>query len=271
MLLGISSFTYGWSIAGDKNVPPLHEHDLVMLTKKFGLKCLQIGDNLPLHTFSSERLSILKASIREANIRLEVGARGLTEEHLQRYLEITAYFQSPLLRFVIDGTDYEPNQETIISILKNSLPEFKKNNITLGIENHDRFQAIVLSRVMDKISDQNVGICLDTVNSIGAGEGLEWVTEVLAPFTVNLHIKEFLVKRFSHNMGFTVTGVPLGEGMLDMTFLMDKLSRFHRCQSAVLEQWVPAEASVEATIEKEKQWAKAGIHSLKQLQYFQTT
>jgi sugar phosphate isomerase/epimerase len=271
MLLGISSFTYGWAIAGEKNAPPLSEQELVALAKNFGLKCLQVGDNLPLHTLSAERLSKLKASVGQQDVRLEVGARRLTEEHLQRYIEITAYLQSPLLRFVIDGVDYEPDEETIISILKNALVELKKHNITLGIENHDRFKATALSSIMEKISDEKIGICLDTVNSIGAGEGLEWVTEVLAPFTVNLHIKEFVIKRFDHNMGFTVTGAPLGQGMLDIPLLMDKISRFHRCQSAVLEQWVTSETSIEATIKKERQWAEEGIRLLNQLQYFQST
>ena len=156
----------------------------------------------------SARFSALGNAIRENKIRLEVGARGLTEDHLHRYIEIAASLQSPLLRFVIDENKYEPEIETIVAILKNVLPDLKKHNITLGIENHDRFKAIELRRLIEAISDDHVGVCLDSANSIGAGEGLEWVADVLAPYTVNFHMKDFCIQRFPHNMGFTVAGIP---------------------------------------------------------------
>ncbi len=270
MVLGISSFTYGWSAGVNGSQAYLSEQELVFQTVAFGLKCLQLGDNLPLHKIPAERLADLKNSIQSNGIRLEVGARKLTEDHLHRYIEIASYFKSPLLRFVIDGDNYEPDDKTIISILKNALPDLKKQKITLGIENHDRFKAMELSKIMETISDDHIGICLDTVNSIGAGEGLDEVTEVLAPFTVNLHIKDFTIRRFSHNMGFTVTGAPAGKGMLDLPSLMEKLEKFNRCQSAILEQWVIPEPQLEETIKKERQWADESIQYLKNQVYFKT-
>jgi 3-oxoisoapionate decarboxylase len=270
MVLGISSFTYGWSAGVNGSHAYLTEHELVVQTVAFGLKCLQLGDNFPLHKIPAERLANLKTSIHDNGIRLEVGARRLTEEHLHRYIEITEYFKSPLLRFVIDADNYEPDDKTIVSILRNALPDLKKQKITLGIENHDRFKAKELSKIMDTISDDHIGICLDTVNSIGAGEGLHEVTEWLAPFTVNLHIKDFTIRRFPHNMGFTVTGAPAGKGMLDLPFLMEKLEKFDRCQSAILEQWVTPEPQLEETIKKERQWADESIRYLKDQIYFKT-
>src|SRR5688572_13994702 len=141
MFLGISSFTYGWAIDSKAQSDSLTEQDLIAQTISFGLGCLQIGDNLPLHTLSAAQISGLRNALHEKKIRLEVGARGLTEDHLRQYLDIAVSFQSPLLRFVVDGGNYAPDIETIIAILKNILPELKKYKITLGIENHDRFKA----------------------------------------------------------------------------------------------------------------------------------
>jgi sugar phosphate isomerase/epimerase len=136
------------------------------------------------------------------------------------------------------------------------------------IENHDRFRATELASIIESISHEKVGVCLDCVNSLGAGEGLQWVSDVLAPFTVNLHIKDFSIRRVSHQMGFVVTGAPAGSGMTHVPELLNKLSRYKRCTSAVLEQWVGPESKIDDTIKKEQEWAKAGIRYLRQLPEF---
>lgn len=270
MILGISSFTFGWSVGVEGSMPsaPMNEVDLVNKTVAAGLHCLQIGDNLPLHTLSQERLDHLKSLIIKHNIRLEIGARKLTREHLNRYIQLAEFFHSPLLRFVVDGYQYEPDDSTIIHIIDDSLPTLKKNHLILGIENHDRFKATELASIMDAIADDQVGICLDCVNSLGAGEGLDWVSKVLIPYTVNLHIKDFKIQRLAHNMGFKVTGVPTGQGMTNVPGLLDQLSRHARCKSTVLEQWVVPEENIDDTVRKENEWADESLRYLKQLQHF---
>jgi sugar phosphate isomerase/epimerase len=156
----------------------------------------------------------------------------------------------------------------VIHLLQDFLPEFKKNNMVLGIENHDRFKAQELAAIMEGIGSDRVGICLDCVNSMGAGEGLEYVADVLAPYTVNLHIKDFAIHRLPHKMGFTITGAPAGTGMTNVPLLMEKLTKYNRCHSAVLEQWVPWNHDLNKTIQLEREWAEAGVNYLKSLPYF---
>ncbi len=270
MLLGISSFAYGWAVGTANYLPvaPLSEIDLINKARQFNVGCLQVGDNLPLYALSEHRLDELQSQARKNLIRIEIGARGLTTENLNRHIVLAARFHAPLLRFIIDGDDYEPGSNAIISIITELLPELEKKNITLGIENHDRFKAKELANLMDSIDSDHVGICLDSVNSMGAGEGLDYVSDVLAPYTVNLHIKDFKVERLSHKMGFTITGTPAGKGMTNVPMLMEKLSKYNRCQSAVLEQWVPFENALEDTIRTEKKWADESIAYLKSLPYF---
>lgn len=250
---------------------PMSEVDLVEKTLQADLHCLQIGDNLPIDQLAPDQIDNLKKLIRKNNIRLEIGARKLTPEHLNHYIELCTFFNSPLLRFVIDGDNYEPDRATIIGIIRDALPLLTKHNLTLGIENHDRFKATELASVMDAIGHEQVGICLDCVNSLGAGEGLDYTTDVLAPYTVNLHIKDFSIQRLPHKMGFLVTGTPAGDGMMNVPLLLEKLSRYNRCKSAVLEQWIEPEKNVEDTIEKEHKWAQAGIRYLAQLPQFTRT
>jgi sugar phosphate isomerase/epimerase len=278
MVFGLSSFTYGWAVGAKgpgnfrpdnyRDEKPMTEMDLLHKTLKAGMTCLQVGDNLPLHLLSTERLEQFRSSVNQKNIRLEVGARGLDREHLNRYIDIASIFNSPLLRFVVDGDQYEPDSAEIITIIKESIPRLKENNLVLGIENHDRFKAKELSFIMQSVDSDHVGICLDCVNSMGAGEGLEWVASILIPFTVNLHVKDFVIQRVGHQMGFTVTGTPLGKGMIQLPALLEKLYKYNRCESAVIEQWVTPEATLAETIRKEEKWAEESIEYIKKLSSF---
>ncbi len=270
MVLGLSSFTYGWGVGLEGFRPPfpLDERGLLERAVQMELGCLQLGDNLPAHLLDRERMEYLRQTAMEKNIRLELGARGMTKAHLELYIALATYFQAPLLRFVIDEEGYTPGTDTILGILSDVKPVLERRRIVLGIENHDRLKSRELAGIIEAAGSDYIGICLDCANSIGAGEGLEQVAGFLAPYTVNLHIKDFTVTRLSHKMGFIVEGAPFGKGLLDLDFLMDKVDRYGKCESAILEQWVPPEAAPEDSVLKEEAWAVEGIGRLKATRYF---
>jgi len=260
---GISSYTYTWAIGvpGKEPKNPMTIFQLVEKAAEFGMPVVQVADNLPLDKFSETELLKIRNFADDLEVQIEVGSKKMTTENLERYIGIAAFFGSPIVRFVIDGEGFQPGLEEIHTIIKSAVPILESNNIILAIENHDRFKAAEFAEMVEKSGSQFVGICLDSVNSMGAGEGLETVIEKLAPLTVNLHVKEFSVKRVFHKMGFVIEGCPLGEGMLPVAALLEKVSP--RCQSAILEQWTPPEETIEATIEKEARWAEQSIKYLK--------
>ena len=98
---------------------------------------------------------------------------------------------------------------------------------------------------------------------MGIGEGIETVLENLAPYTVNLHVKDFSVKRVSHNMGLVVEGTPAGKGFLNLPAVLQKLGIYGKCRSAILELWTPPEKEIADTILKEAKWADESIEYLK--------
>jgi sugar phosphate isomerase/epimerase len=100
---------------------------------------------------------------------------------------------------------------------------------------------------------------------MGAGEGFETVSDILIPYTINLHIKDFKIHRVSHKMGFIIEGRPAGQGMLNISRLISTLSERGRCQSAILELWTPPEDAITNTILKEEKWALESIDYLKQI------
>jgi sugar phosphate isomerase/epimerase len=166
---------------------------------------------------------------------------------------------------VIDKPGFEPDLTSINGIISELIPEFKSRKIRLAIENHDRLKAMEFEKIIQSAGSEWVGICLDSVNSMGAGEGFETVSEILLPYTINLHLKDFSIKRVSHKMGLIIEGRPAGKGMLNIKDLIDKLSEKQSCQSAILELWTPPMQSINETIAREEEWANESIIFLRQL------
>ncbi len=233
-----------------------------------GVRLVQFGDNWPLHELSADQVAVLSQRSVDSGIIVEVGARGLTEGHLEKYIGLTHLLKSRLLRFVIDASGYEPVIDEVVEILRNAVPALTKAGVVLGIENHDRLLAREFASIVERVGSSQVGICLDSVNSMGAGEGLEEVVRTLAPYTVNLHLKDFGIQRLPHLMGFQIDGRPAGKGMLNIPWLVEQVDQYSQCETAILEQWVVPEPTIEATIDKEKAWAEESVNYLKDSRLF---
>ncbi len=169
------------------------------------------------------------------------------------------------MRIVIDTADHYPDQEEVVRALRAVAPEFERAGVCIAVENHDRFSASVLADIVRRVESDHIGVCLDTVNSFGALEGPEVVLEILGPYVVNLHIKDFAVFRASHMMGFSVEGRPAGQGRLNVPWLLQTLRDWDRDPNAILELWTPPEEELKATIRKEEAWAVQSVKYLRTL------
>ena len=266
MRLGISSYTYGWAVGTDAHRPPgaLTAHDLIDRAAEFGVRVLQLCDNLPADTYQPESVEAIAAHAARAGVSLELGTRGSQPDHLRRFVRIARRLASPILRVVVDTADDHPIPNEVVRRVKEIVPDLAEAGVTLAIENHDRFTAQSLAHIVVKCETPNVGVCLDTVNSFGALEGPQVVVDTLAAYTVNLHLKDFAVARLPHLQGFTVEGRPAGQGMLDIRWLLGRLKSFGRDPNAILELWTPPEADAAATILKEAEWALASVRAARQ-------
>ena len=139
---GISSYTYTWAIGvpGKEPKKPMTIFQLIDKAVEFGVQVVQVADNLPLDQFSKTDLLKIKDYAADLQIKIEVGSKKMTGENLERYIEIAAFFESPIVRFVIDGDGFQPQLEEIRQIIKSAVPLLEQNKIVLAIENHDRFK-----------------------------------------------------------------------------------------------------------------------------------
>ncbi len=266
MKLGLSSYTYTWQV-GVPGYQTLDESLTVMglldKAKQAEVNLIQVCDNLPLDKVSKEQLAKIKETASDFGIDIEVGTQGVDQEHLLKYLDIAEYLGSDILRIILEKEDGKLTIEEGINKIKKVLAEFSKKNISIAVENHEKYTSRELSTLIGEIDSPYLGICLDTVNSFGALEGPEQVIARLAPYTINLHIKDFEISRLSHQMGFTITGAPAGYGRLDIDSLLATIRNNGKKSNAILELWTPYTNSIEETINKESEWADKSIKFLR--------
>jgi sugar phosphate isomerase/epimerase len=265
--LGISSFTYTWAIGvpGYEPARPLTAVDLLERAAELGVRVVQVADNLPLHRLSAEALGHVVGRAAELGIAVEIGTRGIGPRHLATYLDLAERVGSPILRVVVDTAEHQPSEDEIVETVREALPELEHRGLTLAVENHDRFAASELARMMEQIGSAHIGICFDTVNCFGASEGPQAALAVLLPWVVNLHVKDYAVRRVDHAMGFVIEGRPAGRGQLDISWLLERVRLQAPAANAILELWTPPEETVEATVEKERAWAEESVRYLRQL------
>jgi sugar phosphate isomerase/epimerase len=267
MKLGLSTFAYTWSFGFAGKVPaaPLDAFTFLHKAAGLGARVVQIADNVPLDTLSADERRRVHALAKESGIQVEVGMRGLIEEKVLANLAIAKEFQSPVLRIVTDTSTFKPDPAEIVAIVRRLKGPLEAAGIALAIENHDRFTAPVLASIIADVASPCVGICLDTVNSFGALETPEVVIETLGPLAVNVHLKDFTIKRPWHSMGFLVEGTAAGEGRLKVPYLLERMKVFGREPNLILETWVAPEERLEDSIAKEQDWTARGFANMRRL------
>jgi sugar phosphate isomerase/epimerase len=232
---------------------------------KLGVRVVQMADNLPLHELDADALDAVRGRADELELELEIGTRGIAPENLAHYVRIAKRLRARILRLVIDTKSDQPSPDEALARLAPLVRIFEAADVTLAIENHDRFKAVVLLELIESLRSPHVGVCLDTANSLGCMENVAQVVETLGPRTVNLHLKDIGVARAPHNKGFVVEGRVAGQGQIDFPCVLKRLREFHVDPNAIIELWPPPEPTIEASIEKEERWARESVAYMRTL------
>lgn len=265
MKLGIGTYAFMWSIGfpGAKPVKPMNAFDLLRKAIDLGVKVIQYGPNLPLDGLSQTELFSLLDLASAAGITIEIGTQGLEPSHLREQLDLAERVGSRLLRTTTEDPDglTIPLEQMQIN-LQEIVPMLIASGVSLAIEN-GRVPASTLAGLVDSAGSSHVGITLDTVNSLAVPEGTEHLLNVLARHTKSLHVKDFVVERLWHRMGFSVQGRPAGEGQLNVPKLLEKLAIAAPGANAILELWPPEQESLEDAVRLESDWALRSVSYLR--------
>ncbi len=267
MRLGIGSYTYPWAVGVPGYPPPdpLTALNLLELASQLGVGVVQYCDNLPLDRLAASVLAELARTALQLDISLEVGTRGVDGDLLLRYLDLALELGSPIVRTVTDSADRQPDDDELVGALRRVAPTYQQAGVALAVENHGRHASTRLIEILQRVDTPAVGVCLDTTNSLGALERPEETVAALAPWSVNLHIKDFTIRRMSHLFGYEITGCPAGTGLLDIQAVLDRVRATGRDLSVIVELWTPPASTIEETIAVQERWVEESVAYLRPL------
>ncbi len=269
--IGVGSWTFPWAagtVTEHAPAEPLRLGGLLERAQKLRVGVVQVVDNMRPENYGPAEWQTLRQQADEANIHLEVGSRGVEPERLLGLLGIATTAGARLVRTMCGWPGEHRTLGDVEADLRQSLPEFERAGVTIALENYEAYPTADLGALVGRINSPNLGICLDLTNSFGALESAEQILEALALHTVNVHLKEFVVERTAHLMGFAFKGRPTGQGKLPLTQIFETLVRHGRSPNVIVELWTPFQGSLERTLDLEQAWARQSVEFLRSLPFF---
>lgn len=269
--IGVSSFTFNiacGTIPSQRPAHPLDAFGLIERAAKLGAEVLQFGDNLPLENYTGEELEKIRLLAQQRGLELEAGMREATPERLERYIDITRRIGAKILRIIIDGKigGYEPEIPEICAVLRSVIPKLEETGVVLGIENHDRLYAREFEEIIQGVSHPQIGLTVDTTNSLSLEEPVEQVLSCMAPYCVCLHMKDYDIVRNQGGIGLKIIGACPGEGRQDIRRCIAVCrEKAGRSFNIILESWMEPCGTLEASLAQEEAWAAAGIRYLREV------
>jgi len=102
-------------------------------------------------------------------------------------------------------------------------PLATRQRMRLAIENHKDWRIDQMLDMLKRLGSEYVGVCVDTGNSFALLEDPMAVVEAYAPVGFSAHLKDMAVGEYEE--GFLLADVPLGQGVLDLSKMVEILRR----------------------------------------------
>ena len=269
MKIGIGTYSLFWEFES-RNPAPLDIPAMVDRAARLGCEVFQICDDPRVEQLDTAGLHDLRERAELLGVELELGTRTIGRDHLGRYLDIAEALGARTLRSMIQSQEVASGSEEAVSELRASLPRLEGAGITLALETYEQIPTCTLLGIVEELDSPHVGICLDPANCVSALEHPKDVVEACAPRAVNLHVKDFAFARQEGWVGFTYSGAPLGEGLLDLDHELRHVysgdraaSAVGRAPSAIVEHWLPWQGDLETTLETERAWTDRTLAALR--------
>ncbi|MGO1200472.1 MAG: sugar phosphate isomerase/epimerase family protein [Brachybacterium sp.] len=279
MKIGIGTYSLFWEMP-DRNPEPLSIAGMIDRASQLDCEVFQICDDPRIEDLDAAGLRELRERAELLGLTLELGTRTIDRGHLSRYLDIATALDVRTLRSMIQTKEIDAGPEAAVAELRATLPRLEHTGVTLALETYEQVPTTTLLSIVGMLDSEQVGICLDPANCVSALEHPKDVVESCAELTVNLHVKDFAFARQEGWVGFTYSGAPLGDGLLDLdhelnavygdTLRTHESSSTHedrsgrrRSPSAIVEHWLPWQGGLRTTVATERAWTDRTLDTLR--------
>jgi sugar phosphate isomerase/epimerase len=214
--------------------PALPAREFLELCRSFGADGAQM-DIAQLPSREPGELKGLRQWLEERGMFLElsVGAKLLEDpEAFAGAAGVAHALGVSRLRTAIDGRRYEEFSSRASwdefaarwrKSLERAAPMLERHRLRVGVENHKDWLSGELVDILRRIDSPSLGACVDFGNNLALLEDSLALAEALAPYAVTTHLKDMAVG--GYDRGFLLSEVPLGEGLLPLPTIMERLRR----------------------------------------------
>nr|WP_269328930.1 sugar phosphate isomerase/epimerase family protein [Kineosporia babensis] len=236
---------------------------MVDKTAALGVTLLQICDYPLIESYTAAKLSELKAYGAAKGVSFELGTRGVTPEHLARYLEIAQALDVTLVRSMFYSATSRPTPAEAEQFLRTAVQAYEASGVTIALETYEQVPVQTLVDLVTAVDSPNLGICLDPANCLAALELPAETVRRTAPLVKNMHIKDFSFSRKDGWVGFTLASVPLGEGLLDYHGMVAAVRPEERGINQIVEHWLTWQGDSATTCALEDRWTASVVETLR--------
>jgi hypothetical protein len=218
---------------------------------------------MPLDRLPEKELRDVVKHASSWKIDLELATEGIDPGHLRTQIRFAKRIDAILLKTT---PEFPVGQVPMVTQISNCLSaivgELTDEKIGLAIDN-SRIPAPELNELLGSIHSRWLGAAVDTASPLALPQTWQISVRVLGHRTLSLHIKDVVVESAAHGMGFSVKGCPVGQGQLNIAWLVESFASLRIEPSALLESWTPEQKTLQETVALEDAWAKQGVDYLR--------
>jgi sugar phosphate isomerase/epimerase len=257
-MIGTTSYGFRYLLLDPRQASPLTA--VVDETRALGLESLQICENARPLDLTLPQWRALLDRARDIGLEIHLGCMTLSPDMLDRYLERAAAIPDDTLRIVLEE-DAPPTRAEIAAFLDTAVPKLERAGMRIAIENHFHIPCRTLAETVSAYPAERVAFCLDSANSLRSFESIDQVWTLLGPRACMYHLKDYHVT--GSNVGFAVSGAPLGTGDMDVSGFLDGIFARDPRPAIYLENWVPCSGDRDTDIAADRDWLRQSLVNVK--------
>jgi len=237
--LGIAQFSYSARLRADRSAP---SGERLSDPLNFIDHCRKVGSGgvqMDLGIRDQDYAAKLRQKAEGYDMFVE-GSASLPKERsdVERFeaaLQTAKQAGAKVIRIAIGGRRYEQfgSAEQFKafaarsrSSLQLAAPVAARQRMRLAIENHKDWRIDQMLDMLRRLGSDYFGVCVDTGNSFALLEDPTAVVEAYAPVSFAAHLKDMAVAEYED--GFLLADVPLGQGVLDLSGMVEILRKANR-------------------------------------------